>query len=366
MNDKKQILLEIIQPAMRELLKNPDSYPFYTYVDIPQKYREQLKKVDRKFIFEDFVAAQSFEVFGGLKSDFFIFTVDGFYFVDTFTKNFVKYSDIMGFSQEKDGWLFEGNFCIHHSNGDKFTLVTTLWEKQNGRRVLENLLETLKNQQSATTEVISHRKTGKVDNSLKFTTAETIQANLAIHAAAVGAGLSGAGLAQIPLADAAIITPVQMTMLGSLGGIFGIKVDKNLATAIVAPLAAAFVGRGVSQLAVGWIPVAGNIINASTAVAITEAVGWTAAYYFKDFQQREDEIRSSAYIKASREYEEKLDNQAKKFLEQKKILEDQINEYKSIIEGYEKIIMESNLRGEISKAAETTEKLTKLAAISQE
>lgn len=41
------------------------------------------------------------------------------------------------------------------------------------------------------------------------------------------------------------------------------------------------VGRGASQVAVGWIPGAGNAINATTAFAITEAVGWAAYKYFE-------------------------------------------------------------------------------------
>jgi uncharacterized protein (DUF697 family) len=40
------------------------------------------------------------------------------------------------------------------------------------------------------------------------------------------------------------------------------------------------VGRAASEFLVGWIPVAGNAINATTAAAITEFLGWVIANEF--------------------------------------------------------------------------------------
>ena len=40
--------------------------------------------------------------------------------------------------------------------------------------------------------------------------------------------------------------------------------------------------RGISQFLLGWIPVAGNILNATTAAGITEALGWAVAKDFDD------------------------------------------------------------------------------------
>jgi uncharacterized protein (DUF697 family) len=36
----------------------------------------------------------------------------------------------------------------------------------------------------------------------------------------------------------------------------------------------------LSQALVGWIPGVGNAINAATAAALTEAIGWAADGYF--------------------------------------------------------------------------------------
>lgn len=70
-----------------------------------------------------------------------------------------------------------------------------------------------------------------------------------IHTASASAAAVGAGLAQLPGSDNAAITPIQLAMT-------------------------------VSQVLVGWIPGLGNAINASTAAALTESVGWLLAKEF--------------------------------------------------------------------------------------
>ncbi|WP_207749341.1 MULTISPECIES: hypothetical protein [unclassified Ruminococcus] len=69
-------------------------------------------------------------------------------------------------------------------------------------------------------------------------------------------------------------------MAVSLGKVFGITLDQSAAKAAVASAAAATVGRTASQVLVGWIPGVGNIINATTAATITEAIGWIMANEF--------------------------------------------------------------------------------------
>lgn len=94
-----------------------------------------------------------------------------------------------------------------------------------------------------------------------------------IHTASASAAAVGAGLAQLPGSDNAAITPIQLAMTVSLGAVFGIQLTQSAAAAL-ASVAAATVGRAVSQVLVGWIPGFGNAINASTAAALTESVGW--------------------------------------------------------------------------------------------
>lgn len=122
-----------------------------------------------------------------------------------------------------------------------------------------------------------------------MTTAKKIQSHAIIHAAAVAAGGVGAGLAQIPCADSIPLSGIQITMIVSLGGIFGTKITRSAANAVVLAFAASYAGRSATQLAAGWIPGFGNAMNATTAAALTEAMGWYVALQF-DKEKSVDEI----------------------------------------------------------------------------
>lgn len=110
---------------------------------------------------------------------------------------------------------------------------------------------------------------------------EKLKCNAIIHSASGAAAAIGAGLAQLPCSDNLIITPIQLTMAVSLAKVFGLTLSDGAAKAAVASASAATVGRTASQVVGGWIPVAGNIINAATAASLTEAVGWIMAKEFE-------------------------------------------------------------------------------------
>ena len=114
-----------------------------------------------------------------------------------------------------------------------------------------------------------------------MTSTEIGLCNGIIHSASAAAAAVGGGLAQGPGSDNILITPIQMTMAISLGKVFGINLDQSTAKAAVASAAAATIGRAASQALIGWIPGIGNIINATTAAAITEAIGWIMANEFE-------------------------------------------------------------------------------------
>lgn len=102
-----------------------------------------------------------------------------------------------------------------------------------------------------------------------------------IHTASGTAAAVGAGLAQVPGSDNVILVPIQVTMIIALGAVFDIKLSESAANATLATATATIVGRGVSQYLVGWMPLVGNIINATTAAAITELIGWAVVKEFK-------------------------------------------------------------------------------------
>ena len=103
-----------------------------------------------------------------------------------------------------------------------------------------------------------------------------------IHSASVAAAGVGAGLAQIPFSDNAVIVPIQVAMVVSLGKVFGWSLSESAAKSTLTTAATTTVGRGASQILIGWLPGVGNVINATTAAAVTEAAGWIIANDFAE------------------------------------------------------------------------------------
>ena len=101
-----------------------------------------------------------------------------------------------------------------------------------------------------------------------------------INTASASAAVVGAGLAQLPLSDQPVLCGIQSVMITSIALIHGHSITKSAVLKIISVFLAGKVGRGISQVLIGWIPLAGNIINASTAVAITEGLGWYAHLHF--------------------------------------------------------------------------------------
>jgi len=113
------------------------------------------------------------------------------------------------------------------------------------------------------------------------------QCHAIIHTAAIAAGGVGVGLAQLPLSDSALIIPIQISMIVGLGKVFDIHISDSAARGVTLGMAAMYLGRTLSQILVGWIPIFGNAINATTAAGITEAMGWAVVSKFE-----KDEIES--------------------------------------------------------------------------
>ncbi|MBV5340621.1 MAG: hypothetical protein J0665_13875 [Deltaproteobacteria bacterium] len=108
-----------------------------------------------------------------------------------------------------------------------------------------------------------------------------------IHTASVTAGGIGAGLAQLPGADMPALAALQTAMIIAIGHEHGCEITKANAKSILLTFPASYGGRALSQFLVGWIPGYGNAINASTAITITETIGWAADSYFE--KERDEE-----------------------------------------------------------------------------
>lgn len=104
--------------------------------------------------------------------------------------------------------------------------------------------------------------------------------NVIIHGASTASAAACAGIAQIPLADNAVLAPIQVTMIVSIAKVFDQNIGEGVARGLLSTFAATFVGRGVTQVLFGWVPGFGNAVNSITAAALTEAIGWMAVDHF--------------------------------------------------------------------------------------
>lgn len=115
-----------------------------------------------------------------------------------------------------------------------------------------------------------------------MTIKQRILCHVTIHSFSALAGSVGAGIAQLPCCDNFAITPMQVTMVVGLAKIFGQSITENIAKAKCASAIARTAGRALSQVLVGWVPIAGNVVNAGTAATITETIGWIMVSEFAD------------------------------------------------------------------------------------
>ncbi len=101
-----------------------------------------------------------------------------------------------------------------------------------------------------------------------------------IHVASGAAGT--AGLIPIPFSDALAIAPIQAGMIYKMNDAFGVKIKDSVAASLITGLlgvtAVAQVGRTLVNGLLKFIPgagsVAGAVISGTTAVAITEGIGF--------------------------------------------------------------------------------------------
>lgn len=121
-----------------------------------------------------------------------------------------------------------------------------------------------------------------------MTKSQLTKCNIAIHTASVASGAAGA--IPIPVADAIPITGVQVTMVITLGKVFNQQITESAAKGLIGAAASTLVGRSL----VKFIPVAGWIVSAGVAAAVTEAIGWSVAVDFANSARKEWERKKNA------------------------------------------------------------------------
>lgn len=113
-------------------------------------------------------------------------------------------------------------------------------------------------------------------------------AKAAVHTAAVAAG--AVSTSPIPFSDAAILIPIQATMIIKIYSSYGESISEGVVKGILEATTATAVGKSLVGNLLKFIPgvgtVAGAVINGGVAVVLTEMIGNTLI----------DEFEGNGYI----------------------------------------------------------------------
>ena len=100
-----------------------------------------------------------------------------------------------------------------------------------------------------------------------------------VHTVSLEAAAIGAATAQIP-GDKFIIGGFQVEMIIDIASEFGVIMTKSAARALFQASIASVIGPQIASGIVKYVPLWGNIVNASVAAAITETIGWATYNHF--------------------------------------------------------------------------------------
>ena len=310
-----------------------ESHKEYFAPEIPDSVIDKiLKNIDKNIPINNIVAVYDTTLLNTWKNGL-VFTTDGIYIKSMLKKTiYFRYLNTTIF-KDKNKFYFKADYPENF----EYEYIESGVEYDNLREAF-NKIKNIDNRYGQTTE----KQSGELQD-IKFPYKMQKACHQCIHAASIAAGGVGTGLAQIPTSDNAIIVPIQIAMIIRLGSIFNIDVTESFAKSIIASAGTTYAGRTISQILVGWIPLAGNAINTATAAGVTEAIGWIAVKHFYD-RWNDDKAKGRfegmkvGYMHASEEYEKKLRDQAADFLRQIKNIEKNEKEYKQLIREYEEYI----------------------------
>lgn len=335
MTDEMKQMLEVVKKYDSKIVAS--SYKRYFAPNIPDKIlKKVIKYFDSNIAVNNIVAVYDITVFSSCK-DGWIFTTDGLYDKFIGKPEYIRYQDIKNIDYDystKSYWA-----VIKFNNGKSdFKLSHSLNSKSDYEDLAKMIYEL-----KAIDEIYGlsdYRESGKIK---KNPIPEELKKKChpIIHSAAVAAGGVGAGLAQAVGTDNAVIVPIQITMITTLGKqVFDLDITEAMAKSIIASAGATIAGRTASQVLVGWMPIIGNAVNTATAAGITELIGWIAVgnfydRYLADKNKGKIEGMKRGYEMASAEYENKLRQQADMFLKEKENVNIMVEEYEKLLDEYE-------------------------------
>lgn len=328
-------MVDYIRENEKEL-KNGASLPELHYApNISEKLLNTLitKTFDYPLPINKIVAVLDESLFSNGK-DSVVFTTTGIFAKEWGVGRFyVNYSDINSMRIDNSTLHFSTkSYC-----GDLY-LVTSC-DTVVLRRIIEEFRRKSKEKDDPINDPTRVLKKRRIPNDIKK------KCHAIIHTASTACGGVGTGLAQLPMADNVVITPIQIGMIIGLGHVFELDISESTAKAMIVSAGATIAGRSITQVLWGWIPIIGNAINTATAAGLTEVIGWMAVSHFyarwlDDKEKGRFEGMKEGYNSASDEYEKKLRQQAEEFLRQKKDFTKERDAYEQIIDEYEEYIRE--------------------------
>ncbi len=127
------------------------------------------------------------------------------------------------------------------------------------------------------------------------------------------------GFTPIPFSDAAVLVPLQVTMLAHITSIFGISIDKAMITSIVASIGgtggATFLGRYIVSNILKLIPgvgtIMGGVISGSTASILTTALAMSYIEVLTFIARNEREGRKTGFEDIEKMMKEKYEEELK-------------------------------------------------------
>lgn len=93
-----------------------------------------------------------------------------------------------------------------------------------------------------------------------------------INGAAAAAG-GAAAMAVVPGSDSVAIMPIQVAMVAAVAREYGIQPSASLVKSTIYASLGSIVGKASAGLLLRWTPIAGNLVRASVAFSVTQALG---------------------------------------------------------------------------------------------
>src|SRR5574344_814487 len=229
-----------------------------------EKIYDELLKHDDGLLYGEVLGFAKFFSIGGHLADYMIFTFSGISFIENMgSKYFMNYKDFTNIDQipiSKDYRKYlSDEIEIDDLTGLLSSLKAFAAQKQDSECI---------------------RPTGIIPK-IELPKKCKIIINSCV------ASTAGIGAIPIGVADSALITPIQVAMVISIGVEFGELLSKEQAMSLLKVYTGMLVGRNVSKMVGSFIPVVGWIANAGIDGVITKIMGENVAktFYIKNLQK---------------------------------------------------------------------------------